>query len=107
MDVTDLRIPENVTVGLNEETLYFNIPKVSNHSYYKVAMGKGTNWVSTAFEGNEDNLLKITIDEWSTTGTGNKPSPTTPYRYMKILIVNNTTSEQTEMIIQQTPNNLI
>tara|TARA_R110000737_G_scaffold286341_1_gene292900 strand:+ start:445 stop:3180 length:2736 start_codon:yes stop_codon:yes gene_type:complete len=107
-NVTDLYIPEKMTIGLNAEDLYFNVPNVSNYSIYRLSVGSGTSWITTSIEGNEDNLIKIAIDEWiPTSGTGFRiPTTTNPYRYMKILLVNNTTSEQTYVLIAQTPNNL-
>ena len=107
-NVTDLYIPKVMTVGLNEETLYFNIPNFSNYTVSKVALGAGTNWVATSNYGSEDNLIEIVIDEWVATGGGGakSSSSTSPYRYMKLLIINNTTLEQTEIRIQQTPNNI-
>tara|TARA_R110001632_G_scaffold67874_1_gene159428 strand:+ start:11 stop:2734 length:2724 start_codon:yes stop_codon:yes gene_type:complete len=107
-NVTDLYIPERMTIGLNAEDLYFNVPNVSNYSIYKLTAGSGTSWITTSIEGNEDNLIKIAIDEWiPTSGVGLRiPTTTNPYRYMKILFVNNTTSEQTQVLVTQTPNNL-
>tara|TARA_R110002074_G_scaffold388200_1_gene570718 strand:- start:22 stop:669 length:648 start_codon:yes stop_codon:yes gene_type:complete len=107
-NVTDLYIPEKMTIGLNAEDLYFNVPNVSNYSIYRLSVGSGTSWITTSIEGNEDNLIKIAIDEWiPTSGSGFRiPTTTNPYRYMKILLVNNTTSKQTYVLIAQTPNNL-
>jgi hypothetical protein len=108
-NVTDLYIPEGITIGLNAETLYFNVPNISDYTITPVAQGSGTAFVTVSVEGTENNLVKIVVDEWSPTApTGTPPSSGNPFRYVKIRYVNSSRGgATTEMLITQTPNNVL